>query len=97
MSDQVAVERGKQAEEVLTNPIYVESYETIEQEVIRQWREARNPQDREQLHQFLLMLGRVQDAMASVMRSGQLAAAEIARKQSRAEQIGELYQRRWAA
>ncbi len=88
-------ERGKLAEEVLANPIYAEAYETIENEVIRQWREARNPQDREQLHQFLLMLGRVQDAMKAVVRSGEVARAEIGRKLSRAEQIGAVYHSRW--
>ena len=48
-------ERGRQAQAVLENPVYAEAHAAIEQEVIKQWRDARNPQDREQLHQLLLM------------------------------------------
>lgn len=89
MSLTIDIERGRRAEEVLENPIYRESVESIENEVIRQWREARNPQDREQLHQFLLMLGKVQTALEATMRSGKVAADLISRERTRAEQIGE--------
>ena len=91
------VQRGKLAQEVLDNPIFIEAHEAIEQETIRLWREARNPEDREQLHQLLLMHAKAKAAMESVMRSGQVAEAELIRKQSRAEQIGDVYARRWAA
>lgn len=87
MSLQAEMERGALAREVIDNPVYAEAWAAIEQEVIRQWREARNPQDREQLHQFLLMHEKARTALESVMRTGQLAEAEIARKQSRAEQM----------
>lgn len=90
-------DRGRLAQDVLDNPVYVESHAAIEQEVIRQWREARNPQDREQLHQLLLMHERAKAALESVMRTGKLAEAELQRKLTRAEQIGQVYQRRWAA
>jgi hypothetical protein len=79
--------RGRQAQEVLDNPIYAEAWAAIEKEIISQWREARNPQDREQLHQLLLMHERAKAAMASVMRSGEVATAELQRRQSRAEQM----------
>lgn len=91
MSLQTEMERGHRAREVLENEVYVESRAAIEQEIIRQWRDARNPQDREQLHQLLLMHEKFHTALESVMRSGQIAEAEIARKQSRAElMIGHL-------
>ena len=90
-------ERGRLAREVLDNPIYAEAHTAIEQEVIKQWREARNPADREQLHQLLLMHERAKAAMESVMRTGQLAEAELQRKTSRAEQIGQVLNRRFAA
>lgn len=81
------MERGALARDVIDNPVYADAWAAIEQEVIRQWRDARSSQDREQLHQFLLMHEKVRKALESVMRTGQLAEAEIARKQSRAEQM----------
>lgn len=89
-------ERGRLAQAVLDNPVYAEAHAAIEQEVIRQWRDARNPQDREQLHQLLLMHERAKVALESVMQSGQLATAELQRRATKAEQIGAEYQRRWA-
>ena len=98
MSLQTEMERGALAREVLENPVYVEAKAAIEQEVIQKWRDARNTQDREQLHQLLLMHEKFHTALETVMRTGQVAEAEIARKQSRAEQqIGYLSQRRSAA
>lgn len=97
MSLEADVQRGKRAQEVLDNEVYVEAWAQIEQETIRLWREARSTQDREQLHQLLLMHEKAKTALESVMRRGQLAEAELGRKQSRAEQIGSTYLRRWAA
>ena len=97
MSHEAELQRGKLAQEVLDNPVYIEAHAAIEQETIRLWREARNPEDREQLHQLLLMHEKAKVALESVMRSGQIAEAELSRKLSRAEQIGEVYARRWAA
>ena len=95
MSHEADIQRGKLAQEVLENPIYIEAHEAIEKETIRLWREARNPEDREQLHQLLLMHAKAKTALESVLRSGQVAEAELSRKLSRAEQIGQAYAQRW--
>jgi hypothetical protein len=87
VSLQTEMERGNRAREVIENEVYAEAWAAIEKEIIEQWRSARNPQDREQLHQLLLMHAKAKTALESVMRSGQIAEAEIARKQSRAEQM----------
>lgn len=79
--------RGRQAQEVIDNPIYAEAFGTIEREIIAAWRAARDAQDREQLHQLLGLLEKVQIALESVMRTGEVAKAELARKQTRAEQM----------
>jgi hypothetical protein len=97
MSLEADVQRGKRAQEVVDNEVYAEAWAGIETEIIRQWREARNPEDREQLHQLLLMHGKAKTALEAVMRSGQVAEAELSRKLSRAEQIGKAYSQRWAA
>lgn len=87
MSHEQDALRGKRAQEVIDNEVYAQAWSELEQEIIRQWREARSPQDREQLHQLLLMHGKARTALESVMRTGQLAQAELGRKQSRAEQM----------
>jgi len=97
LSNEAQALRGKRAQEVLDNEVYAESYALLESEVIQKWRESRNPEDREQLHQFLLMLAKVQNALESVMRSGLISADLVGRQQSKADQIGEAYARRWAA
>lgn len=97
MSHEAEVMRGKRAQEVLDNEVYAEAWTAIETEIIRQWREARNADDREQLHQLLMMHGKARTALEAVMRSGQVAEAELSRKLSRAEQIGRVYSQRWAA
>lgn len=97
MSYEADALRGKQAQEVIESEVYAEAWAQLEQEIIRQWREARNAQDREQLHQLLLMHAKAKTALESVMRNGEVAQVELARKQSRAEQISSVYQKRWAA
>jgi sulfatase maturation enzyme AslB (radical SAM superfamily) len=97
MSHEADVLRGNRAQEVLDNEVYAQAWAEIEQEIIRQWREARSQQDREQLHQLLMMHGKARTALESVMRTGQVAQAELGRKLSRAEQIGQAYGTRWAA
>jgi hypothetical protein len=89
------VQRGKRAQEVIDNEVYAQAWAAIEQEIIGQWRDARNPQDREQLHQLLLMHAKAKTALEAVMRSGEIAEAELARKQTRAEAMtGHLSSRR---
>jgi predicted restriction endonuclease len=73
-------ERGRLAADVLKNEVYVEAYTKLETEIIEKWREARSTQDREQLHQMLLLLAKVQRARESVMSSGKVADAEIQRR-----------------
>jgi hypothetical protein len=78
-------QRGQLAQAVLDNPIYAEAHEAIEAEIIRQWREARNADDREQLHQLMLTHAKVKAVLEAVMRTGTVAAAELDRKMGRAE------------
>lgn len=88
MSDEQDVERGRLAQSVLDNPVYADSYRIVEQEIIRLWRDARNKDDREQLHQMLLMLSKTRAALQSVMASGELAADKLIQKRSLLERAG---------
>ena len=91
MSLEADARRGHEAKAVLDNPIYSESFATVEAEIIRLWRDSRDAADREQLHQLLGLLGKTRNAMESVMRNGEIAGAELARKASKAEQMADAY------
>ena len=75
------------ADEVLKNPVYAESYELIEQEITRKWRDSRDALEREQLHQLLRMLEKARTVLEATMRSGQVAAKELERKRSLPERM----------
>lgn len=87
MSYEAEIQRGKRAQEVLDNEVYTKAHADIETEIIRLWREAKNTDDREQLHMLLGLHGQVRTALESVMRSGLIAEAELSRKMGRAEQM----------
>lgn len=87
MSLESEVRRGELARSILENSVYAETWAALEAEIIRQWRESRNAEDREQLHQLLLMHGKAKAAMETVLRTGDVARAELQRKLTRAEQI----------
>lgn len=82
MSDYDEAQRGQLAQQVLDNPVYAQSYGLIESELVRKWKESRDPVEREQLHQLLRMLEKARNVIESTMRSGKVAAAEIERKRS---------------
>lgn len=81
-------ERGRLALDVLNNTVYAEAYAQIEEEITRKWRDSRDKDEREQLHQLLLMLTKVQRALETTMRSGKVASAELSRRASLPERIG---------
>lgn len=85
MSDVIEAQRGQAAEAVLNSAIYQESYAKVEEEITRKWRDSRDRDEREQLHQMLLMMGKVRAVLEGTMRSGKVAAAELARKQTLVE------------
>lgn len=90
MTPEQEVERGRWAEEVLANPVYAEAHGLIAQGITEQWRNSRDAAEREQLHQMLRMLDKVQTLLESTMRTGKVAQAELKRKASLAERIGRL-------
>lgn len=88
MTPEQEVMRGKLAADVLDSPAYQEAYATVDAALIKAWREARDRNDREDLHKMLGLLSRVQGAMEGVMRNGQIAQKELLRKRSLAEKLG---------
>ena len=84
-------ERGRQAQEVLGNAVYVESYDLIQKEIFNAWQASRDQTEREQLHQLLRMLDKARTVLESTMRSGQIAADQLQQKRSLAERVGLKY------
>lgn len=88
MSLEREADRGRLADDVLRNPVYAESYDLIEQEITRKWRESKDRDEREQLHQLQRMLAKARTVLESTMRSGKVAASELKRKRTIAERVG---------
>lgn len=80
-------ERGRQAQAVLDNAVYAESYAALEKGITDRWRDSRDAADREELHRQLMALHLMRSQIESVMRSGRVALAELGRQQTRAEQM----------
>jgi hypothetical protein len=87
MTDKDLAERGRLAQAVLDNPVYVESYGLIETEIQRKWRESRDPSEREELHLLLRMLDKARNVLESTMRAGQLAQDKLTKQQTQAEKM----------
>lgn len=87
MSLESELERGRLAEAVLTNEVYTDAYTQIEQEITRKWRESRDKDEREQLHQLLRMLEKARTVLEATMRSGKVAAETLQRKRSLSERM----------
>jgi len=82
MSDQAEAERGRQAQAVLDNPIFEESFRLLDEEFTRQWKDSRNRDEREEIHQKLVILGKVKAIVEGFMRSGKVADAKLKEKQT---------------
>jgi ribosome-binding ATPase YchF (GTP1/OBG family) len=88
MSDEMDVERGRRAKDVLDNEVYSESYGLIEKELIRLWRESRDKSEREDLHKLLRMLEKSRNVLETVMRTGRLAQDALVQKQNLMQRVG---------
>lgn len=82
MTDQQEAERGRLAQAVLDNPVYVDSFAALEAEFTQQWKASRSRDEREEIHSKLLLLGKVKGIVEGYMRAGKIAEAQIAHKQS---------------
>lgn len=72
--------RGVRAKELLENPLLVESYETIEREIMQAWESSpvRDIEGREKLYQMLMILRRVKRHIQSVVETGEMARRTLA-------------------
>jgi hypothetical protein len=81
------VDRARQAQAVLENPAFVDSYAALERAITDRWRNSRDAQDREELHRQLMALLLIRGHLETVLREGQIAADKLGREQTRADRM----------
>lgn len=79
--------RGKQAQEVIENPLYADAYVQVEDAITATWKASRDPLEREQLHTMLGLLTKTRNVLESTIRNGEVAAKELQRKRSLVERL----------
>lgn len=87
------LERGRQAAEVLENPVFTESFDQIREEVINQWQAEKSEAQRLHLWQMIQVANRLESVLRNTMATGQLVAEAIRRKQSALERGKEFLRR----
>ena len=88
MSPQEEERRGLEAQVVLENGIYKESYKVIRDNIVSQLSLADLADDkRQRLNNLLVALAKVEQYMKQVMVSGTMAAMQIERERTLAERI----------
>lgn len=86
MTDRTEYEiaRGERAHQLLTDPLLVEAFETVEQELHDQWQNspARDAEGREKLFLTLKCLQRARLNLVSMVETGVMAKATLAQRAS---------------
>lgn len=82
MTPEQELARSHQAEALLKDPLLIEAFATIDQEIIAKWTAspARDAEGREKLWLMQQMLHRVKVHLESVVESGKLARATLAQR-----------------
>jgi len=78
--------KGEDAALLLRHPLFVSAFETLEQEIVDQWKQSTslNADAREKLHTMLFLLGKVRTHIQTHVETGQLAQATLKQKLARA-------------
>lgn len=77
--------RGEDAIQLLRHPLFVSAFETLEQEIVDQWKQSNavNPEGREKLHTMLYLLKRVQTNIVAHVETGKMAERTLKDKLDR--------------
>lgn len=73
------IEMAEKAKEVLSNEAYIAAFETIEREIVEQWKAApaRDSEGRERLWLMQAMLTKLKASLESQIVGGKMASLEI--------------------
>ena len=66
------LDNGRLADEIISNPVYQEAYELIEQEIFSQWKLSKDKAERECLHQTSQLLHRLKVSLNQTMLNGKV-------------------------
>jgi hypothetical protein len=88
MNEAKDIERGALAESVLSNRVFLESFEALEAKITTEWKQAKCPSEREKLHLSLMLLKRLESHLKSLVMNGDVAGRVVERKNSLLERVG---------
>lgn len=76
------LQRGQMAEYLLTHPLFVESFDLIEKEVMEEWKNSpsRDAEGREKLWTMIKLLHRLKSNIQTVAETGKLAEMSLLQK-----------------
>jgi hypothetical protein len=84
------VERGERARAVLENPLFVEAFEAVEQDLMTQWKTnaALNQDGRERVFLMVTLLGQLKQNLTQHLTTGKMARIQIQEHVSLKNRIG---------
>ena len=88
MNEAKDIERGALAESVLSNRVFLESFEALEAKITNEWKQSKCPNEREKLHLSLLLLRRLESHLKAILLNGEVAGRVVERKASLSERLG---------
>lgn len=73
------IRRGHEADRLLTDPLFIEAFATVESEITAAWREApaRDSEGRERLWLMVQLLEKVRGHIATIAASGKIERDRI--------------------
>ena len=74
---QKIIGQGHDAERLLNDDLLIESFKAVEQSYIRRWMEAKNVDEREQLHALITALQDIHSHLQEIVQSGVLAEEQL--------------------
>jgi hypothetical protein len=80
------IQRGERALQLLREPLIIEAFQIIEQDLIEKWQTspARDKDARETLYLSQMLLKRLQSQLELVMQTGQMAKATLLQRAKQA-------------
>ena len=87
------LERGRQAAEVLENPVYQDAMARLQTEVLDKWQNEKDGAARDWLWSMMQACKRLDKVLTETMQTGQLRSKQIEMERSRAEKLGSTLRR----
>lgn len=80
MTPDETIQKGNEAARLLTDPLFIEAFDTVKTEINASWEEtpARDTEGRERLWLMLKLLGRVRAHIETIAANGEIEKKRIA-------------------